>query len=179
MHNWNMIVIFTCHMFLSYGFWTNVLFILWFCLIFHCLKAGFVPCPGDKLMVPNLTTRDCEYYWSFLLNERPLYLSWLLPLHSRCWIKSFIDTFWATVCLHFVIELSLIAVLKRLYNVAQQGPFYWHGLTSTPAWISNYIHYKVWGEITYPFPNSSGLTFEVRVWINNIIPHFTGHAYPC
>ena len=21
------------------------------------------------------------------------------------------------------------------------------------AWLSNYIHYKVWDEITYPFPN--------------------------
>ena len=24
-----------------------------------------------------------------------------------------------------------------------------------PAWISNYIHYKVWGEITNPFPTST------------------------
>ena len=23
------------------------------------------------------------------------------------------------------------------------GPFYWHGLTLIPAWISNYIHHKV------------------------------------
>ena len=27
-------------------------------------------------------------------------------------------------------------------------PFYKHGLTLIPAWISNYIHYKVWDEIT-------------------------------
>ena len=39
--------------------------------------------------------------------------------------------------------------------------------------ISNYIHYKVWGEITYPF--------QVWEWICNFIPHFTGHVitYPC
>ena len=30
-------------------------------------------------------------------------------------------------------------------------PFYEHWLTLIPAWISNYIHYKVWDEITYPF----------------------------
>ena len=24
-----------------------------------------------------------------------------------------------------------------------------YGLTSIPGWISNYIHYKVWNEITY------------------------------
>ena len=39
--------------------------------------------------------------------------------------------------------------------VATWGPFYWHGLTLMPTWISNYTHYKVWDEITYPFLNWS------------------------
>ena len=30
-----------------------------------------------------------------------------------------------------------------------------------PAWISNYIHYNVWDEITYPFLNFNGATVEV------------------
>ena len=30
-----------------------------------------------------------------------------------------------------------------------EGPFYWHGLTLIPAWISNYIHYKMWDEINF------------------------------
>ena len=30
-----------------------------------------------------------------------------------------------------------------------RAPFYLHGLTLIPAWITNYIHYKLWGEITY------------------------------
>ena len=38
------------------------------------------------------------------------------------------------------------------------GPFYKHGLTLIPAWISNYIHYKVWDEIIYPFLNFNGAT---------------------
>ena len=29
------------------------------------------------------------------------------------------------------------------------------------AWISNYIHYKVWDEITYPFLSFNGATVEV------------------
>ena len=29
------------------------------------------------------------------------------------------------------------------------------------TWISNYIHYKVWDEITYPFLNFNGTTVEV------------------
>ena len=50
-----------------------------------------------------------------------------------------------------------------------------------PAWMSNYIHYKVWVEITYAFPNFNGCTVEVWEWISNSIPHFRGHMinYPC
>ena len=53
-------------------------------------------------------------------------------------------------------------------------------LTLIPAWISNYMHYKMWDEITYPFPNFNGATVEVWEWISNFIPHFTGHVitYP-
>ena len=40
-------------------------------------------------------------------------------------------------------------------------PFYCHGLTLIPAWISNCIHYKLWDEITYPFQNFNGCTVEV------------------
>ena len=41
------------------------------------------------------------------------------------------------------------------------GLFYQHGLTLIPSWISNYIHYKVWDEIIYPFLNFNGWTVEV------------------
>ena len=41
------------------------------------------------------------------------------------------------------------------------APFHLHGLTLIPAWISNYIHYKVWDEITYSFLNFNGATVEV------------------
>ena len=49
------------------------------------------------------------------------------------------------------------------------------------AWITNYIHYNVWDEITYPFPNFNGTTIEVWKWISNFIPHFPGEVitYPC
>ena len=33
--------------------------------------------------------------------------------------------------------------------------------------------YKVWDEITYPFPDFNGETVEVWEWINIFIPHFT------
>ena len=47
--------------------WLNLIFLSWFSLIFHCMKAVFVLCPENKLMVPDLTTKDCENYWWFLL----------------------------------------------------------------------------------------------------------------
>ena len=34
----------------------------------------------------------------------------------------------------------------------------------------------VWDEITYPFPNFKSASTEVGEWINNSIPHFTGHV---
>ena len=35
-------------------------------------------------------------------------------------------------------------------------------------------------EISHPFPNTNGGTVPVWEWMNNVIPHFTGHAiiYP-
>ena len=40
-------------------------------------------------------------------------------------------------------------------------PFYWHGLTLIPPWICNHIHYKLCGDIAYPFLNFNGATVEV------------------
>ena len=50
---------------------------------------------------------------------------------------------------------------NTLFSKQSRAPFYWHGLTLIPTWISNYIHYKVWDEITYPFLNFNGATVEV------------------
>ena len=49
------------------------------------------------------------------------------------------------------------------------------------AWISNYIHHRMWDEIIFPFPNFNGCTVEVWEWISNFISYFTGHViiYPC
>ena len=49
----------------------------------------------------------------------------------------------------------------RVWLVLTGGPFDLHGLTLIPARISNYIQYKGWDEITYPFLNFNGATVEV------------------
>ena len=48
-----------------------------------------------------------------------------------------------------------------------RGPFYKHGSTFIPAWISNYTYYNVWDEITYPFLNFNSATVEVYEWIKS------------
>ena len=65
-----------------------------------------------------------------------------------------------------------------LYN---QNPLYWHGLTLSPAWITNHMSSKVWVEITYPFSNCTGAAVEVCEWMNNIIPYVIIDVitYPC
>ena len=45
------------------------------------------------------------------------------------------------------------------------------GLTLMSVWINNHMPSKVWGEITYHFPNISGCTAEVWEWMSNFIPH--------
>ena len=41
------------------------------------------------------------------------------------------------------------------------GPLYLQGLTLVPAWMNNYIHYKVSDEITYLFLNFNYATVDV------------------
>ena len=48
-----------------------------------------------------------------------------------------------------------------------------HNSSGLITWISNYIHYKEWDEIIYPFLNLNGATIEVLEWIRNFIPHYT------
>ena len=37
--------------------------------------------------------------------------------------------------------------------------------------MNDYIHYKLWDEITYPFPNFNGTNVVVCEWTSNLIPH--------
>ena len=59
-----------------------------------------------------------------------------------------------------VFEMSF----ERIFYIAQSvGLSYQNGLTLNPAWISNNIHYKMWGEFIYPFPNVNACSVEVIV----------------
>ena len=58
---------------------------------------------------------------------------------------------WITCEPYFPLQFQKVHVLSIKTWLNNMG--HWHALTLIPAWISNYIHYKVWDEITYPFPN--------------------------
>ena len=55
----------------------------------------------------------------------------------------------------------MVAIPYGLQCIKTYGTFYSNGLTLIPAWISNYIHYKVLDDINYPFLNFNGATVEV------------------
>ena len=54
-------------------------------------------------------------------------------------------------------------------------------MATAKAWISNYVHYKVWDEIIYPFPNFNGCTVEVWELISKFNKRFLMDVitYPC
>ena len=63
--------------------------------------------------------------------------------------------------IEYITCLTSLSSQCYMWYMFTSGLFYLHGLTLIPAWISNYIHYKVWDEITYPFLNFNGCTVEV------------------
>ena len=59
------------------------------------------------------------------------------------------------------VPLTNTMLFPFLLNYYTNWDFYYHGFTLVPAWISDYIRYKVWNETTYPSPNFNGATVEV------------------
>ena len=86
------------------------------------------------------------------------------------WINGAFNYWYQTSASHFMTSL------KILCNT--WGPFFSDGSTLIPAWKSNHIHYKVWEEITYPFPNFSRW---MNKWFQISPITFLGHVitYPC
>ena len=57
------------------------------------------------------------------------------------------------------------------------GPFHLHGLTLFSAWISDYIHYKMPNESTYPFTDLNGRAVEFWKYISIFITYIAGHVW--
>ena len=61
----------------------------------------------------------------------------------------------------YIVKTRIDGLPTREDITEFRGPFYQHGLTLIPTWVSNYMSSKVWGEITCPFLNFNGWTVEV------------------
>ena len=101
--------------------------------------------------------------WSYTLPR------WKLPLLTAS-IDAHAAGSQSTWGHHRVRAQSSILSCKLLQRGIDPCTNMW--LTLISAWISNVMLGKVWDEITYPFPNFNGCTFEVWEWISNFIPHF-------
>ena len=69
---------------------------------------------------------------------------------------------------HYLL-LSIIYLLLYWCKSTTISPFYQHGLTSKPAWISNHKASKVCNEITYQFQTSAAAPskLEMNNWFNH------------
>ena len=67
-----------------------------------------------------------------------------------------------------VIILNITVTARQAIHLwVKMGHLWLTWLTLVSAWISNYIHYKVGDENTYPFLNFNGATVEIYEWISN------------
>ena len=86
------------------------------------------------------------------------------------------------VCAKFKMELNCRQTIET-FDMDKREPlrFEIDCLTFILVWISNYILYEMWDEITYPLQNFNAATVEVWEWLSNFIPHLIGHVitYAC
>ena len=63
-------------------------------------------------------------------------------------------------------------LLIRLWRFTKcnEVPLLLTWLTLIPTWVSNYINYKVWTEMTHPFPNFHGVT-----WLDKRLGEWSHH----
>ena len=120
--------------------------------------------------------KKCYYYfwWSTWLLSRPIgggnsYVAPEIMTHAVT-LKCF------SVGLIFISDPFALSLMETSYlSVA----LYLYCLTVIPSWISNHTHYKLWDEITYPFPNFIVDIFRTnenyiqncnpRVWFSKLI----------
>ena len=122
-------------------------------------------------------SNDCPSASKATLMNMDKYFMWIhyerLHNHNKAKHNKTVCIFLGIYCKY---DLQRPLHLELLWFIlTTMGPFYYHGLTVIPAWISNHIHYKMrW--ITYPCTNFIGCTNEVWEWISNIFPHFMTYS---
>ena len=120
----------------------------------NCLFPQHIPCANLSLTDSDWTKMSAIFWKHFQMHFSQWKFCMLIQFPVN---KDAFDSIGS--CKGFVPKRQ--QTNARNNNRHSWGPFYYHGLTLIPAWISNYIHCKVWDEITYPFLNFNGCTVEV------------------
>ena len=77
---------------------------------------------------------------------------------SRKISRSWAPKKWGPTCDRDISNSAIYTTaIYRAYTVLSSHCLTVAYHTLIPAWISNFIHYKVWDEITYPFPSTVAL----------------------
>ena len=88
--------------------------------------------------------------------------------------ESTVSLKYCTWLFHAMVQFCLLTVSMNKHIIWRPwSPFYWHGIALIPTWTSNFVHYLVWYEITYPFLNFNGGPVEVWEWISNFFTHLS------
>ena len=82
------------------------------------------------------------FAWRFFTNNSN---AMKITVNSTSVIEHKICIFSHKISTGFCFVLFILGIFSEY----TRSPFYKHGLTLVPVWINNYIHYKVWDEITY------------------------------
>ena len=133
--------------------------------------SRFAPCQWETVLLSNdvshwlgSSLESVLNMWMVLVNAGFRWTN--VDLSIRSWPKEY-------VTVHFydsALDIDLGPLLLTWINF----------IPSMDKWFHLFF-FKVWDEITYPFPNFNSCTVEVWEWISNFKPHFTGHVitYPC
>ena len=131
----------------------------WPLCIYHIIKNNYSRLTGDTVMhqflfisAPNLPCWNTGWTiiqgWCIMIGQTKVNYSEALQFcNSESGNLVNIDT-------HSKKRL-LKEALYVTPGMVTWGPFYWHKLAIVITWISNFVHCKVWEEITYPFHTST------------------------
>ena len=143
------------------------------CTILYAFHRNQVQGVGFDTLRPRQSGHhfsDDTFKCIFLNENNEFCLIFLWSLFLRCELTVFHHEL---ICRDTQGPATILAGLHILWRVSvcSCGYFVWsnpiwiipvalfqHGLTLTPAWMSNYIHYKVCDKITYQFLNFNGTT---------------------
>ena len=117
----------------------------------------------DEFPAQRPVTRGFDVFFYLCLNERlsKQSRSWWFETPSRpLWRHSIgpvvSDESW--LCRIVIYVFNIVAALPWL---SYQEPILLTSINLFPVWIGDYIHYKMWDNITNPYPNFNGATAQL------------------